>query len=330
MIDQRRAPPSPGNFHAIEQSLPDRRDRSHVGHLRAGSCAVALSAAEPAHVPQYGQLRCLAPGFPQGGPRQRHLAGHCRRRPGRNDHGPRRHRPRSQARLLCPELPRLLRQADFPEPHPERHRPPETAPRPVRQGREAIRRARSRDRGLLGPGDRLWVRSRQAARPARARHPGLRLPSPRYVPRRVHGCSAHHRSRRPDGRGDDRLVGRRTRADPVPAFALPQARDRLRRRRPAQSDHERPRCHRILRQFHCSPRLEARPALARGGACARQSRLGPGRSHHSTPARKMGRVGRDAGRRQARLPPTPFPPRSSCPWAATVPRSSPTRIFRST
>ena len=39
----------------------------------------------------------------------------------------------------------------------------------------------------------------QAARSARARHAGLRLPAPRDVPRRAHGCAAHHRPRRPDG-----------------------------------------------------------------------------------------------------------------------------------
>ena len=197
-----------------------------------------------------------------------------------------------------------------------------SAPRPVRQGREAIRRARSRDHGVLGPGDRLWVLLGK-------------LPVLRALATLAYDC------RRPDmfraefmdalriiDRGDltaEEMIGSwagELGPDPIPAFALPQARDRLRWRWPAQSDHEHPRCHRVLRQFHCSPRLEARPALARGGACARQSRLGPGRPHHSTPTRKMGRVGRDAGgRRQAcRRHPSRLAPPAHGPLRSRVPR----------
>ena len=71
------------------------------------------------------------------------------------------------------------------------------------------------------------VVARQAAGPARAGDTGLRLPAPGHVSHRTDGCDAHHRPWRSDGRGDDRLVGRRTRPNPVPAVALPPARHRL-------------------------------------------------------------------------------------------------------
>ena len=189
-----------GQLHAIEQSIPGSRKRGRVGHPGGRPRAIALSAPQSADMPQHGQLRSLAAGISQGSPPWRHLAGHGRQRAGRHDDGPGRHRPRPQARLLCAKFPRLLRQADFPEPHPERHRPPETAPRPVRQGREAVRRARPRDHRLLGARERLRFRCRQAAHPARARDIGLRLPAPGHVSNRTHGCDAHHRpwrSRRP-------------------------------------------------------------------------------------------------------------------------------------
>ena len=55
---------------------------------------------------------------------------------------------------------------------------------------------------------------RQAAHPARARDAGLRLPAPGHVPHRTHGCAAHHRPWRSDGRGDDRRRGPENSARP--------------------------------------------------------------------------------------------------------------------
>ena len=43
--------------------------------------------------------------------------------------------------------------------------------------------------------------------------------------------------------------------------------------------------------FIAASRLAARPAVAAGGARARQPRLGPGRPRHPTPALEMGRRG---------------------------------------
>ena len=270
-------------------------------------------------------------GFRKEAAAKRHLARHHRCRARRHDASTPASSPATAGRASSPRASRafsgkLISQ----EPAAIRRRAAQEARGAAGQGRGEIRRAGPRDRRLLGAGERLRRRHGQSARAALARHARLRLPPARDVPRRADGRAAHHRPRRPQARGDDRLVGRRARPDAVPALALSQARGRLRRRRPPQPDVEPARRRRLHRRLHAAPRLAARPAVAAGGARHGNSALGPGRPRHPAPALQVGGLGRDASSTASRCRPTPCRPRWCCRWAASARRSWPTRTSRST
>src|SRR5438552_16265752 len=88
---------------------------------------------------------------------------------------------------------------------------------------------------------------------------------------------------------NDRLLGRRTRADAISADALFQLRGRLRRRRPSQLAEQRARRDRFDGELH-RHRIEvaARRAVATGSARAAKFTVGPGRSDRQTAALELG------------------------------------------
>ena len=85
---------------------------------------------------------------------------------------------------------------------------------------EGIRRARPRHHRVLGARKRFRRRPGQGPGDQVAHHARLRLPPLRDVPRPPVRRAAADRARRPARRRDDRLLGRRTRADPDDAVRV--------------------------------------------------------------------------------------------------------------
>ena len=175
----------------------------------------------------------------------------------------------------------------------------------LRTRREALRRPPGNPHRHLGPGDALRLRHQLHASPSSVRW--QRWPTTAAARRSSPAsCSTAVRIiQRGDmtASGNARRLGRRDRADPVPAHALRQVRGRLRRRRPPRPRAQRAGHHGLHGELPQRPRWQAGQSWEPGSAnYAVLKRLEPRRG---LPAHHLGDGHEAARRRAGRRPAAP-------------------------
>ena len=199
------------------------------------------------------------------------------------------HRQGSRARRVRADLPAILR------PHGV-VQSPASRRATAQEARRHLRARSKQEYGVPGPGARRLLGARDRFRQGDgqhgdaplARHAELRLPASRGVPRAAPLCASRDRARRSLPAGDARAGAWRGRSVPVPAEELLPVRRRFRRQRQARPDPQRRRFARLRRQLSQVDRLAGGSAVARAGARAVGSAVGPGRRHHQEAARILG------------------------------------------
>ena len=129
-------------------------------------------------------------------------------------------------------------------------------------------------------------------------------------------------------RADARLVGRRHGQHAVHALDLHEVGGRSRRQRPHRHLEQPARRLRLGGQLPARHRLQARPAVERGGVPAAGLPARPGRHHGREAGARLGGDGRQASRRRRRCRKSTSRRRSSCRPAGAAPPSSSIRTSR--
>ena len=153
-----------------------RRGRYMTMQAKQGMGALLAVLLVGAPAAAFGQANCrntgafepLARRLQEGSGGPRHFPSHDRGRGALPGARPAHHQYRPRAAVLRAELPGNLRQDAGRRAAPERRRPDQEAPGPVRTRGKGIRRARFRDHRLLGPRERfrqpVRARTRRSSR----------------------------------------------------------------------------------------------------------------------------------------------------------------------